>query len=388
MRILHVISGIDPGNGGPTVALLGLGSAQVALDQSVTVVATWQHESGRDNAGRFRDRGMSVEMIGPARGKLSSHPSILSTLKKFVDEHDIVHVHAVWEEIQHVAAGCARDANRPYIWRPCGLLMPTHMKKSYWAKRAFLLWRTGFDLSKASAIHFASAHERDETRTWLKNEQESIVEPNGIDLEDYSKEIDRDEIRRIIPQIGDRRVVLFLARPAREKGLDLLIPAFVRAKLENHVLVIVGHDPQRIEYLAEIKSLIKQLKAQDRVILAGAKHGAEKIACFRGADVFTLTSHFESFGNVVIEALAAGTPVIVTRGVGLSREVEQGEVGLVVDHEIDSISSAIERLCNDSALREQCASRATNFVESRFTWPAIARRWLDHYDRFISHRRK
>ncbi|HQY88339.1 MAG TPA: glycosyltransferase, partial [Tepidisphaeraceae bacterium] len=371
MRVLHAISGIDPGNGGPTVALHGLGAAQVALGNSVTIVATWQHESGRDNAAKFRERGMDVEMIGPARGKLSTHPSIAPTLKSLVERHDVVHIHAVWEEIQHIAAECARAAERPYVWRPCGLLMPTHMKKSYWAKRAVVLWRTGLDLSQANAIHFASDHERDETRTWLKEDQESIVEPNGINLDEFSNNVDPNEIRRIIPQIGNRRVVLFLARPAREKGLDLLIPAFVRAKLENHVLVIVGHDPQRTEYLREIETLISKLHARDRVILAGAKHGAEKLACYRGAEVFALTSHFESFGNVVIEALAAGTPVIVTRGVGLSREVERGEVGLVVDHTIESISAAIEKICNDPTLRAQFASRARPFVENRFTWPSI-----------------
>lgn len=388
MRILHVISGIDPGNGGPTVALLGLGEAQVARGESVTIAATWRHESGRDNAQRFRAGGMRVEMIGPARGKLSTHPTIEPTLKQLLEVHDIVHIHAVWEEIQHLAAQCARAADRPYVWRPCGLLMPTHLKKSYWAKRAFLFWRTGLDLSRASAMHFASRHERDETRTWLRNDQESIVEPNGINLEEFPLDIDRNEIRRIIPQIGDRRVILFLARPAREKGLDLLIPAFVRARLPNHVLVIVGHDPQRVEYLAEIKTLIKRLRAPDRVILAGAKHDAEKVACFRGAEVFALTSHFESFGNVVIEALAAQTPVIVTRGVGLSSEVEAAEVGLVVDHDIESISAGLERICNDQTLREACAARARAFVESRFTWPSIAARWHDHYERIIDHRRK
>src|SRR5205809_6656404 len=107
-RVLHVISGLDPANGGPTFVLTGLTPAQVRHGLDVTVVATYQNTSGFPMAERMRAQGVKVELIGPARGKLSRHPGIRPVLCRLIAEADVVHIHAVWEQIQHEAAREAR----------------------------------------------------------------------------------------------------------------------------------------------------------------------------------------------------------------------------------------------------------------------------------------
>src|SRR5260221_118985 len=107
MRILHAISGIDPRNGGPTNALLGLAAAQVRAGLDVRVVATWQDADAHRSARRLEELTVGVRMIGPAHGKLSRHPQIVSVLEEELERADVLHVHALWEEIQHQACRAA-----------------------------------------------------------------------------------------------------------------------------------------------------------------------------------------------------------------------------------------------------------------------------------------
>src|SRR5215208_6267091 len=108
MRVLHVISGLDPANGGPTFVVTGLSTAQVRQGIDVSVVATYQNTSGFAMAERMRAQGVKVELIGPATGKLSRHPEIRPVLHRLIAGTDVLHIHAVWEQIQHEGAREAR----------------------------------------------------------------------------------------------------------------------------------------------------------------------------------------------------------------------------------------------------------------------------------------
>src|SRR5437016_5289358 len=121
MRVLHVISGLDPANGGPTFALEGLAKAQVREGLDVTVAATWQNQSGFPVAERMRQANVKVKLIGPAHGKLSRHPELTSAIRVAVGEADVLHIHALWEEIQHRAAREAQQRNVPYVVTPHGM---------------------------------------------------------------------------------------------------------------------------------------------------------------------------------------------------------------------------------------------------------------------------
>ena len=107
MRIVHAISGIDPQNGGPTSAIIGLASAQVRAGLDVRVVATWQFRDAFQSAEKLEALSVGVRMIGPARGKLSRHPDLAANLEEELKSAQVLHIHAVWEEIQHQAARAA-----------------------------------------------------------------------------------------------------------------------------------------------------------------------------------------------------------------------------------------------------------------------------------------
>ena len=158
MRILHAISGIDPRNGGPTNALIGLAAAQVRAGLDVRVAATWQEQDAFTSAKRLEGLNVGVRMIGQAHGKLSRHPDLIRSLEQELEQADVLHVHAIWEEIQHQACRTAQRMSKPYVVTPHGMLDPWNMRKSRLAKRIFLAMRVRRNLDRATITAF---HDRD-----------------------------------------------------------------------------------------------------------------------------------------------------------------------------------------------------------------------------------
>ncbi len=381
MRVLHAISGIRRSQGGPTFALEGLTRAQKSIGLDVSVVATYIVDEGRDAAKHFHEMGVDCHVYGPAHGKFSKLAGLGQILAKHIAEADVVHVHAMWEEIQHVAAVEARRAGKPYVWRACNAISWPIMQKSYWFKRGVLAWRLKKDLNLATAMHYTTRTEADES-AWLGLKSPGIVEPNGVDRSAAAGSAERFLAR--YPQLRDRRVLLFVGRLNPEKGFEILIPAFAQANLDDVTLVIVGSDPDR-PYRATLEQMLQANGVGGRVLLTGHLDGAEKNDAYAAASVFVLPSRSENFGNVVVEALGTGLQVIVTRGVGLASEVAAAGMGRVVEYDAVALRKAIIDAFGSGSSPGEIESRR-RFVAERFDWPAIARRWAEHYRQLISNR--
>ena len=133
-----------------------------------------------------------------------------------------------------------------------------------------------------------------------------------------------DAISRIV---NGPPYVLFLGRINWKKGLDRLLAAF--ARVDDARLVIAGNDEE--QYRPALEERARQLGLADRVTFTGPVHGAGKAALLTGAQLLVLPSYSENFGNVVLEAMAAGRPVVVTPEVGLAPVVTSTGAGLVAD---------------------------------------------------------
>ena len=106
----------------------------------------------------------------------------------------------------------------------------------------------------------------------------------------------------------------------------------------------------------------------------------ERIEALTDADLFAPPSQHENFGIVVIEALACGTPVIVSDGVALHDEVVAANVGASVRvGDIPALASELDRWLDDDELRRATSQRARAFASEQFDWSKIAQRWRDHY---------
>jgi len=375
LKVLHVISGIDPQNGGPSRALLGLSAAQAKLGHDVRVVATFRQPTGPANAPNFEASNVPVTLIGPAWGAPSWHPTIRRLLTRLIAQADVVHIHALFEEIQHQAAKISRKLGRPYVMRPCGGLDPWALARGRFKKRLYLALRLRRDLNGAAAIHYTTAAERRAAEP-LGLTAPTIVEPNGIDLSEFDPLPAKGLFRAKHPEIGDRRIVLFLGRIDPKKGLDLLIPAFARARASNTVLVLAG--PDNSSYKQKMQHLATREGIANCVFFPGMLYGPERVEALVDADLFVMPSYVENFGISVIEALAAGLPAIVSEKVNVADDLP-AEIVRVVRTDIQDLAEAIrQRLLVQPACP---APEITAFAHKTFAWPAIAAEWSGHYRR-------
>jgi glycosyltransferase involved in cell wall biosynthesis len=123
------------------------------------------------------------------------------------------------------------------------------------------------------------------------------------------------------------------------------------------------------------------------VIFTGPVHGADKVALLSAARLLVLPSYSENFGNVVVEAMAAGCPVVVTREVGIAESVEQIGAGLVVDGNPRELGNAIAALAVDDRQRAEMGARGRAAAVAQFSWPAVAQRMEALYQAVRERRR-
>jgi glycosyltransferase involved in cell wall biosynthesis len=378
MRILHVISGIDAASGGTASALWGLAAGQAQAGLEVSVASSFRGAPPDGEVQQLRARGVQVHLIGPVYGKLMRCRGLASSLRPLVQACRVVHTHALWEEIQHRAAVLARRYGKPYVMSPHGMLDPWSLRQNALVKKLYLAWRLKADLNRAAAIQFTSATERNLTAP-LKLRAPALVVPNGIALHEFADLPPAGFLRRRFPQIGDRPIVLFLSRIHPKKGLDLLIPAFAQVPPAAGVLVITGPDADG--YQVQVEDMVRAHGLTDRVVFTGPLYGTERIAAYVDARLFVLPSYQENFGIVVIEALAAGVPVLISDQVNICDDIVHNGVGGVVKCQVDELGAGLQRWLGDEELHRAAARKARPFALSTYDWASIARTSVEAYTR-------
>jgi len=202
---------------------------------------------------------------------------------------------------------------------------------------------------------------------------EKIVHiPNGIDLKIYQNLPQKGEFKRKYLIDEDKKVILFLSRIHERKGADILVEAFsnLKSEFENVTLVIAGPDDN---YLDKLKIIVRELNISSDVIFPGTLYERDKLEAYVDADVFVLPSkdRYESFGNVVLEAMACGTPVIVTNNCGVSEWIADDLV-YVVEYNKDQLREAMMfKILSDEELRRRFGEGGRKLVREEFDWDKI-----------------
>ena len=379
-RVLHVISSLDSRAGGPPVAMAGLCKAQRAAGIDVAVISSYRGDQGRDLADDLAAASIEVTRVGPARGPLQSHPDLPRAMDGAVGKADVVHVHALWEAVQHQAAVSARRAGKPYLVTSHGMLTPWSLRQKALKKRLYMALRLRGDLNGAAALHFTSAAERDLVVP-LGLKPPALVEPLGVDLDEFRTLPPPGSFRAKFPPLHGKRIVMFLGRLHPRKGAEYLIPALARAKLADTTLVLVG--PDSGGFRATLEELADRHGVREQVLFAGMLRGRDRIEALTDADLFALPSEHENFGIAVVEALACGVPVLISEGVALKNEIVAAGVGSSTSLSPDAIAAELARWMNDETLRRTAAEKARPFVWAKFDWAPVARNWVGHSRRLL-----
>jgi mannosylfructose-phosphate synthase len=204
-------------------------------------------------------------------------------------------------------------------------------------------------------------------------------------------EASRELLRKRLGFTG--RVVLSVGRLARNKGYDLLIQAFrevLAREPEARLLLAVGaENPSERELLVlqESQALVSELGLGERVQFAGFVPDARLPDVYRAADAFVLSSRYEPFGMTAIEAMACGTPTIVTTHGGLFRLLRFGIDGLFADtFDAADLGVTITKALRHRKLAERLSRNGAQTARSLFTWTGVAQQIVGAFEDRHTHR--
>jgi glycosyltransferase involved in cell wall biosynthesis len=176
---------------------------------------------------------------------------------------------------------------------------------------------------------------------WLYRANEAVVSLGTSDPPPEENSAHQHAFYAAFPALQGKRYLLFLSRLDEKKGCRLLIEAFAQLAKQNRELLLVMAGPDSSGLKSDLERLAASRRISDRVIWTGMITGAVKWGAFRAADAFVLTSHSENFGIVVAEALACGTPVLVSKRVNIWREVATAKAGMTADDHLDAAVSML-----------------------------------------------
>lgn len=308
--------------------------------------------------------------------RLARSPALARALRTEVPKCDLVHIHNLWQHPQYAAFRAAREARVPYIVSPHGSLDPYLRRRGRFRKAvSSALWHRAM-LEGAALIHVTTSSEMRLISDIAPNVPRVIV-PCAVNTADFGALPPPQEFREGHLAGYSGPLVVFLGRVTEKKGVDVLIKSFAHV-LERQParLAVVGPDDggqrPRLERLAENSGIGSQ------VDFVGGLYGRDRLAALSAADVWALSSHTENFGIAVIEAMAAGCPVAVSREVNLADEVAEANAGLVADAEPRAFAAGLLKLLNDPELRRRLSRAGPEFA-ARYDWSEVTPRLLDMY---------
>jgi len=311
-------------------------------------------------------------------------PLLLVQLFKNVIQYDLIHVSLFWNFTVFSASVASILRGKNYIISPRGTLNYEAINiKSKSKKKFYYKLIAQHYLKRASAIHFTTEDEKENVLNHLKLNNKNFIVPNGIDIEEYKQLPRAGSFKKKYPLLMNSKYILFLGRINYKKGLDLLAKAFgeLSSIYPDLYMVIAGPDNN---YQDELEIILRDLDVIEKVIFTGMLDGNKKIEAYVDADVFVLSSYSENFGMTVIEAMACGTPVVISNMVGIHREVKDNNAGIVTENKVDSLLVAIKSLLDNQELRKKYSENGKKFVKQYYDIDKVADSMISQYEYILS----
>ncbi|MFM7228521.1 MAG: glycosyltransferase [Cyanobacteriota bacterium] len=380
MKVLHLIPSVSPLRGGPSQAVVAMVRAERALGCDARIVTTNDHGEGLLHElplGSWGEwQGLPVRAFGrwspplrPLR-EFQVAPALAPWLWHELPHWDLLHVHALFSWSTSTGMALARRRRVPYLLRTIGQLNTWSLRQSPRRKRLLLRLVDRRNLQGAAALHFTSEAEQQEAAA-LGLATPTFVLPLGVDLPPADEiPVDRSP--------GPTRFV-FLSRLHPKKQLPLLLEALAamqrRQPAAAWTLAVAGDgDPA---YLLELQQRAAALGLGERVRWLGFVAGAAKLQLLAGADWFVLPSASENFGIAALEALAAGTPVLLSPEVALAAVVAKADAGRLCPGQLEPLTEALLACLTPPDPQQRAAAR--RLAQERFGWEPIARALLARY---------
>ncbi|MGB2717917.1 MAG: glycosyltransferase [Vicinamibacterales bacterium] len=378
MRILVCSPGFMPAQsaGGPPFSTFFLCRGLQRVGAEVRVVTTDWNGPTRLDVPTNRWTNYEEIPVWYARnrgGPVMYSPSGARVISEWMPRVDcVINSGTLWFHLGFASWRAATRYRTPSLTYVRGLLDPWAFNFKPFRKRIY--WRlVGQRILRDSTVVVAlSESERHAIRALNVSTRIEVV-PNGasVDLEHSS----RTTLDASVPALRGRRYVLFLGRLHAKKGLDMLLEAISIYRSEDPDMCFVVAGPVDLEYATDWQHLVERFGLSGALITPGPVSGALKAALFHYADVFVLPSRSEGLPVAVLEALAAGCPVVITKPCNLP-EVEEARAGIVIEPDPAQIVSALRAVLKDENLRRAMSDNARALARKSFDWDVIAQRTI------------
>jgi len=373
MRILQVTSTFYPALtfGGAVRVILNVSRELVKRGHEVTVYSTNAFDQKRNF--QLPKKECMIEGIKVRYFKNLLHPdnlfispSMILALRKGLQKFDVVHVHFGRQIHDAVTWHYAKNQKIPYVLQAHGSLPRIRaIQRLKWIYDVFFGYRLLKDASKVIAI---TQMEAEQYRSMSVFEGKIEIIPHGIDRSEFDDLPRRGVFRKKHGISNGEKLILYIGRIHKIKGIDILIKAYASLlkELRDTKLVIVGPDDG---YLPACKELATQFGVDRKILFSGPLYGKDKLEVYVDADVCVLPSRYEIFGMTILEACACARPVVATNVCGAALDViTNRRTGFLVQPEnVLELTEALRHLLTNEAESKKMGMQARERVMSMFS---------------------
>ena len=376
MRILQIIHYFSPLHGGGSIdAAYNLSKHLAERGDEVTIFTT-DFEFDKEYIQSLDGVRVVLFHCIANIGLMLISPEMKKQLKKEIRDFDVIHMHNFRSYQNIVAHHYAKKYNIPYILQAHGSVLPFFQKQRL--KNIFDLFFGYRILRGASKVIALTKTEVEQYKKMGVDKNKIEIVPNGIDLSGYDNLPEKGEFRRRYSFKDGEKMILYVGRLHKSKGINLLVKAFadLSKKSDSTKLVFVGPDDG---YQSTLERIIRDLKIDTKVVFTGFVTNEEKMAAFLDADVF-VTPSFSGFPVTFLEACACGTPVITTN-TGDKLDWIHDKVGYVVEYDKGKLRDAISKVLSDERLRRRFGEEGRKLVREEFGWGEVVKKVEAVYER-------
>lgn len=392
IRVAQLIESADAHAGGTTTAFLSILDAIATCPDRMTPTAYFLRPPETDPVCERIQRAPGAFKLAEDRGRLVRGGSLgrLIANDLLARQFDVLHIHGLWCPDLRVAADAAWRAGVPVVWQSHGMLLSWAMDYKRLKKRVCLSLGLGRTLRRANGFIAMTRDELNDSRfpDTCPAERRFLV-PLPVALPAAMP--DRGSLRAAgRGRFGVPDEVLtfaFLGRLHPVKRVEMTIGAFAEAtalpELAKARLLILGKG--EAEYESMLRRCAAELGVAERVIFAGWVGGESKSEGLAAADALVVNSSIESFGYVLFEAIAVGTPVVITENISLATEFMEAGAAIRATNTVAGLAEAFGRLASlPGASREEMALKGFAWAKQSFSFPTIAKQLAGTYEAVIA----
>lgn len=311
-------------------------------------------------------------------------PGLLLGLRKQIlrctqDDKLVIHIHAWWNLVSVLSCLAAKWYKVPVVLSPRGMLTSYTLGNRNSFSKKIIHKLLGERLLKYCHVHATSEQEKREILKIVTPKSIRVI-PNlvslgaGVSSSEYHVSNGINEQSPIFN-------IIFLSRVEEKKGLELLFQALALVNIPWQ-LTIGGTGKE--EYVQSLKLKAEELKLDEQITWLGQVSNEDKFNLMAAHDLSILTSYNENFANVVVESLSVGTPVLISKFVGLADYVADKNLGWVTGLDIEETKTGIIQAYQDIEKRKKIRTAAPLLVSNDFNDETLAKQYIEFYKEILA----